>query len=136
LKSLQIERISFDHPNGNCQGYAHGQSVAVSPLAVLPHKTLFHELAHVFLGHTTELGRMDDHDLTPVNLREVEAESVALICCESLGLAGSAECRGYIQHWLGKDSIPDRNVQRVFKAADAIVRGGRGEAAQAEPVSV
>jgi len=135
LKSLQIERIGFNHPNGNCQGYAHGQSVAVSPLASLPHKTLFHELAHVFLGHTTELGRMDDHDLTPVNLREVEAESVALICCESLGLAGSAECRGYIQHWLGKDSIPDRSAQRIFKAADTILRGGRSEAEQGEPVS-
>jgi hypothetical protein len=135
LETLHVVRIRFDHPDGNCQGYAHSRSVAVSPLAPLPHKTLFHEVAHIVLGHTKERGWMDDHDRTPVNLREVEAESVALICCESLGLEGAVQCRGYIQHWLGKDSIPDRSAQRIFKAADTILRGGRGEAEQSKPVS-
>jgi antirestriction protein ArdC len=125
LKNLQIERVPFVHPNGNCQGYADGRSISVSPIAALPHKTLFHEFSHVIIGHTQEFGQMADHDLTPVNLREVEAESVALICCESLNLAGAAECRGYIQHWLGKDSISDRSAQRIFKAADQILKAGR-----------
>lgn len=48
----------------------------------------------------------------------------ALICCESLNLAGAAECRGYIQHWLAGQTVPDRSAQRIFKAADAILRGG------------
>lgn len=34
------------------------------------------------------------------HLREVEAEAVALICCESLGLPGAECCRGYIQGWV------------------------------------
>jgi hypothetical protein len=125
LHVLLIDRVRFAHPNGNCQGYAAGHSVAVSSVAMLPHKTLFHELAHVVLGHTEEGGTLDDHDLTPRSLREVEAECVALICCESLGLAGASESRGYIQHWLGNQVVPDRSAQRIFKAADTILKAGR-----------
>jgi hypothetical protein len=124
LQGLAIDRVKFDHPNGNCQGYALPGCIAVSPIAVLPHKTLFHELAHVVLGHTAEGGTLDDHDLTPRNLREVEAECVALICCESLGLPGIPECRGYVQAWLGAQVIPERSAQRIFKAADAILKAG------------
>ncbi len=125
LHALLVDRINFDHPNGNCQGYATGRSVSVSPVAAMPHKTLFHELAHVILGHTEEGSRLDDHDLTPRNEREVEAECVALICCESLNLGSSAESRGYIQHWLGREEIADRSAQRIFKAADQILKAGR-----------
>jgi hypothetical protein len=125
LHALLIDRVPFDHPSGNCQGFASVRTVSVSPIAALPHKTLFHELAHVILGHTEEGHTLDDHDRTPVNQREVEAECVALICCESLDLAGAAECRGYIQHWLGKETIPDRSAQRIFKAADQVLKAGR-----------
>jgi hypothetical protein len=51
-------------------------------------------LGHVILGHTTEADFADD-ETTPRSLREVEAESVALLCCESLGLEGTEFCRGY-----------------------------------------
>jgi N-terminal domain of anti-restriction factor ArdC len=127
LHGLIINRVPFKHPNGNCQGYALNRAIAVSPIAALPHKTLFHELAHVVLGHTDEGSTLDDHDLTPSNLREVEAECVAMICCESLNLAGIQESRGYIQNWLGDGVIPERSAQRIFKAADSILRAGRAE---------
>lgn len=87
LAMLGIERIPFDYPSGNCQGYALERKVSVSPIAFAPHRTLFHELAHVILGHTAELGQMADHDQTPRNLREVEAE-----CVES-GMCVYPECR-------------------------------------------
>jgi antirestriction protein ArdC len=124
LQMLQIDRVAFTHPNGNCQGFARLRQIAVSPLAVLPHKTLFHELAHVVHGHTAE-GIFDDHERTPVSIREVEAECVALICCESLNLLGTAESRGYIQHWLSGQTIPDRSAQKIFRAADTILKAGR-----------
>jgi antirestriction protein ArdC len=128
LHTLVVDRVPFKHANGNVQGYASERQIAVSPIAELSHKTLFHELAHVLLGHTEELHHLvDDHERTPVNLREVEAESVALICCESLGMPGSEFCRGYIQHWLGKEEIPERSAQRIFKAADQILKAGRAE---------
>ncbi|HEY4329866.1 MAG TPA: DUF1738 domain-containing protein, partial [Phycisphaerae bacterium] len=96
-------------------------------IAAQPHTTLFHEIAHVVLGHTAE-GPLEDHARTPKNLREVEAECVALICCESLNLKGASECRGYIQHWLDGAAIPERSVQRIFKAADAVLKAGHPKA--------
>lgn len=125
LTALGITRIPFHHLDGNAQGYAVDRQVAVSPVAFAPHRTLFHELAHVALGHTQELGRLDDDERTPRNLREVEAESVALICCESLGLGGLEFSRGYIQHWLRDEKIPERSCQRIFKVADEILKAGR-----------
>ncbi len=123
---LMIDRIPFHHTDGNCQGYASGRSFAVSPLAYLPHRTCFHELAHIILGHTAEAMGMSDTDTpTPRDIREVEAEAVALICCQSLGLPGEAFSRGYLQHWLGNQKIEERSAQKIFHAADTILRAGR-----------
>ena len=83
LRALKITRASFDEMNGNIQGFANGREIAVNPLAGLPHKTT-HEIAHIVLGHTTT-GRLVDSEQTAKHIREVEAESVALICCETLG---------------------------------------------------
>jgi len=122
LAALNVVEVPFAHTDGNVQGYAHGRSMAVSPVAAMPHKTTFHELAHVMLGHTDET--VSDGGELPRNLREVEAESVALLCLESLGLPGAEFCRGYVQHWLGAESIPDASACRIFKAADQILRAG------------
>jgi hypothetical protein len=125
LRTLMIDRIPFTHPDGNCQGFAVDRQVAVSPIAFLPHRTLFHELGHVVLGHTQELHRLDDaEESTPRCLREVEAEAVALICCESLALSGIEFSRGYLQHWLGTEKIPEKSAQKIFKAADRILKAG------------
>src|SRR5205807_1446722 len=77
LEALAITEEPFAALDGNCQGYARGRAIAVSPVAASPHKTRFHELAHVVLGHTTEHEQTDSED-TPRSLREVEAEAVAL----------------------------------------------------------
>ena len=105
--------------DGNTQGYAitRAATVAVSAIAVMPAKTLFHEIAHVLMHHGV--------DKTEKALREVEAECVALICCESLGLPGVEFSRGYVQHWLSGGSIPEKSAQRIFQAADSILKSGR-----------
>jgi antirestriction protein ArdC len=98
--------------------------VAVSPIAALPFKTLFHELAHVVLGHTTE-HEQTDGETTPRSLREVEAEATAMLVCAALQLPGIEYSRGYIQHWhQSGESIPERSAARIFKTADAILRAG------------
>jgi antirestriction protein ArdC len=128
LRELRIQQVDFESTNGNAQGYAFERSVAINPLAQLPHKTTFHELAHIVLGHTEE-GQLVDSDLTPRSIREVEAESVALICCETLQLTGTEYARGYTQSWLAGESINDRSAQKIFSAASAILRAGRREPA-------
>jgi antirestriction protein ArdC len=124
LANLHIQRIAFDEINGNVQGFARHGEIAINPLAALPHKTTFHEIAHVVLGHTTSEKLVDD-ECTPRHLCEVEAESVALICCETLDLDGAEFCRGYIQHWLNAEKeIPSHNAARIFAAATSILKAG------------
>jgi len=122
LQTLNVEEIPFEMMNGNCQGYAKGRQVAINPLAQMPAKTTFHELAHIELGHTSEA--VHDTESLPRNLKEVEAESVALLCLESLGMDGAEYCRGYIQSWLSGATIPERSAQRIFSAADKILKAG------------
>ncbi|HEU4771510.1 MAG TPA: ArdC family protein [Candidatus Udaeobacter sp.] len=131
LSALSIEHVPFDHPDANVQGFSRNRQLAINPLAQLPHKTLFHEMAHSIL-HSSE-GDFADTETTPRSLREVEAESVALLCCESLGLEGATFCRGYIQNWISRGSgfdaeaIPEKSAQKIFRAADQIIRAGRSE---------
>jgi len=122
LASLGVTEIPFDHPDGNMQGFARGRSIAVSPLAEAPWKTLFHEVGHILLGHSQP--GQDGAD-TPRSTAEVEAEAVALLCLDTLGLPGAEYARGYIQHWSGHvEAVPERSAARIFKAADAILRAG------------
>ena len=124
LDALNIQEIPFEHTDGNCLGLARERSIAINPVNPLPHKTRFHELAHVLLGHTAE-GEQADSEIMPRNLRECEAESVALLCCAALELPGVDECRGYIQNWWGQGhEIPERSAQRILKAADQILKAG------------
>ena len=124
LVALGVTEIPFDGTDGNVMGYARQRTIAVSPINPFPHKTRFHELAHVLLGHTSE-GAQADGELTPRNLRECEAEAVALLCCAALDLPGVEHCRGYIQGWWGAGNpIPERSAQRVLKIADQILRAG------------
>jgi hypothetical protein len=125
LQVLNVERVEFTLLNGNTQGYAQpGRKIAISPVAALPYKTLFHELGHVVLRHCEE-ANFSEAEITPRDLREVEAEAVALLCCESLSLAGAEYSRGYIQDWGKCQPISERSAQRIFHAADEILRAGR-----------
>jgi antirestriction protein ArdC len=122
LRTLGVEEIPFEMLNGNVQGYAHDRQIAINQLAQMPAKTTFHELAHIELGHTSEA--VHDSEALPRNLKEVEAEAVALLCLESLGMPGAEYCRGYIQNWLAGADIPERSAQHIFSAADKILKAG------------
>ncbi|ERR1017187_1452616 len=126
LAVLNIERTPFTMMDGNVQGYAKHRSVAINPMAEQPASTLLHEVAHIVLGHTAEGSlNSDSTDRTPRDIRELEAECVALLCCESLGLPGASESRGYIQSWFHGNEVPERSAQRIFHAADDILKAGR-----------
>jgi hypothetical protein len=127
LETLGVSEVPFDAVDGNVMGFARGRTIAVSPLNPLPFKTTFHEVAHVLLGHTSE-GEQNDGERTPRNLRECEAESVALLCCAALDLPGVDFSRGYIQSWWGAGNpIPERSAQRILKVADQILKAGTAE---------
>jgi hypothetical protein len=110
--------VPFDHQDGNVQGYATTEgAIAINPVAALPHKTLFHEIAHAILQHTKDA-------TIPRALREVEAEGVALLCCEALGLDGTEYARGYLQHWLANNELTSDTSERIIKTAHRILTAG------------
>jgi hypothetical protein len=42
LANLGVQEVAFESMDGNTQGYAQGHTLAINPVAGLPHKTLFH----------------------------------------------------------------------------------------------
>lgn len=128
LTALDISMVNFEKVNGNAQGYATtGRCIAINPLASLPHKTTFHELAHQVLGHIDDMeaGGVLASGIGDKSLIEVEAESVAFICCASLRLEGLAESRHYIQSYMRSlGSLPEKSCSSIFRAADKILKAG------------
>ena len=129
LVALDIREVRFEMADGNCQGYAKlgVREVAVNPVAAMPWKTLFHEIAHHLLGHTATgdaTGTMADGPSMPKCIKEAEAEATAYLCCATLGLPGMEESRGYIQSWLDGEEFPEKSSRRVFAAADKILKAG------------
>lgn len=126
LESLKITQEDFKHINGNIQGYArpHDRVIAINPMAQIPLKTMWHEIAHVILGH----GQTDDagHGVEiPRNIQEVEAESVAMLLMAIHGIDGIEYCRGYIQNWTQNGNpFDDKTAKRIFDAVQKINAAG------------
>lgn len=128
LASLGITEQDFSSMNGNAQGYAipNEKKLAINPLAALPWKTTFHEIAHCLL-HSAE-AQMADGEMLQRCIKEAEAESVAYLCCATLELPGLEQSRAYIQHWLGSEEQSEefkkKSAARVFAAANKILKAG------------
>jgi hypothetical protein len=124
MAALDIIEEPFEQLQGNHLGYARARSIGLNPLNPLKHKTRFHEIAHVVLGHTTEADLHDDETLTR-QIAEAEAEGVAYLLCALLDLPGQAESRDYIQGWLQGAELPEKSAKRIFGAADRIMKAGQ-----------
>ncbi|MFA6120886.1 MAG: ArdC family protein [Sideroxydans sp.] len=128
LAALGITEQGFSHMNGNAQGYAipNEKKLAINPLAALPWKTTFHEMAHCLL-HSSE-AQMADGEMLQKCIKEAEAESVAYLCCATLELPGLEQSRAYIQHWLDSkeqsEEFKKKSAARVFSAANKILKAG------------
>lgn len=130
LTSLGIRIVTFDHLDGNVQGYATSNgAIAINPVAALPHKTLFHEVAHVLLKHAEDV-------TVSRSLREVEAEGVALLCCEALGLDGSEYLRALeVDLFLSKEEQAVKDALAAGISA-GLIYGGPSELTLSEGVPV
>ena len=132
LKELDIALIPFEHTDGNCQGYAVGQQIAINPVASHPIRTMFHEIGHVVLGHTAEL-MADNGEQTPKDIKELEAEAVSYLVCSALNLGTEQdrrESRGYIQNWYEGNAVPEKSAIRIFGVVDKILKAGTGVKAE------
>lgn len=107
------------------QGYAMGNTIAVSPLAKNQEFARLREMARVVLGHTAD----EPAKGVPAEqgVRDLEAEAAAYLCAATLGMEGLDESRALLQANLaatGMARIPDRSVHRAFSAADKLINAG------------
>ncbi len=77
--------------------------------------TLTHELAHELL-HGKE-----DRKTLPRTVRETEAEAVAFVVCQSIGLDASTAASDYIQLYAGDKKTLAGSLDRIQKTATAII---------------
>src|SRR5689334_11618251 len=79
--------------------------------------TLVHELAHEMLH------KSDRRTLTTKQVRETEAEAVAYVICQSLGLETGTASADYIQLWNGSAKLLQESLEVVQRTA-AVILGG------------
>ena len=92
MKVLAIQEIPFSRVNGNIAGYARGRELAINPIAEGKVMVRLHEMAHIVLGHTENI--TISSMISERNNQEVEAESVAFICGNILGLPCMSDSTG------------------------------------------
>jgi antirestriction protein ArdC len=79
--------------------------------------TLTHEIAHEMLH------RGDRRTLTTKQIRETEAEAVAFIVCQAIGLETGTASADYIQLWHGDANLLRESLENVQQTA-AVILGG------------
>ncbi len=119
-EKLDVERVEFNHTDGNCQGYASSNKYAINPIAANPMKTMFHELAHILLGHTDQ--QMDDSATLARNIKEFQAESVALICAACIGQTDELKYSlWYLQNWWIPEDLDKKMIEKLFSVSNKII---------------
>lgn len=126
LGALAINKVAFEHVDGNMQGYSCGNELAINPVAKYPLKTLLHEMGHIVIGHTVpeRLAEYQEHR----GIFEFEAEGTAYLAMNELNAHeqfDAAESRAYIQGWLRSEQPSDDAIRRVLTGAEKILKAGR-----------
>lgn len=81
-------------------------------------KTIIHEIGHMFAHNRDEYMKCDD----PRGLREVEAESIAYVVANMLGLDTSDYSIGYVASWSDSDEGSlKKSIGTVTKTAEKIM---------------
>ena len=105
--------VRFDDLGGDAHGYYSpvGQEIVIqrgmSEMQTL--KTLTHEVAHARLNHGSKDDGIDKRT------REVQAESMAFVVCDALGLDTSDYSFAYIAGWSS-----DKDVKELKASLDAV----------------
>ena len=128
--AAQVVAAGFTVSRGDC-GSANGcTNFAARTVVVAEHlsgkaadKTLAHELGHVLLGHEAQV--VVDRDVA-----EIEAESVAYIVCNALGIDCASYSLAYVAGWSGG------SVERIRRTAERVVSTAHAVLAAMAPAEV
>jgi DNA transposition AAA+ family ATPase len=83
--------------------------------------------AHVFDGESAAVSLMfhrgERRTMTTKQVRETEAEAVAFVVCQSVGLQNGTASQDYIQLWHGDANLLRESLEAVQQTA-AVILGG------------
>ena len=78
-------------------------------------KTLLHEWAHATMGHETRVDESSRH------IAEVEAESVAYLLCDRVGVDSQQYTVPYVSGWAGSVEVVKATAERVLGATSKLI---------------
>ena len=112
-------KLSYSEKIAPAKGLSSGKRITLLP-GMQPAEefsTLVHEMAHEMLHHS------ERRTLTTKEVRETEAEAVAFVVCQSLGLQTGSASADYIQLWNGSAKLLQESLEVVQRTA-AVILGG------------
>ena len=111
--------LNYSEKIGPAKGLSHGGKITLL-LGMQPAEefsTLVHEIGHEMLH------RGERRTLTTKQVRETEAEAVAFVVCQSVGLKTGTASADYIQLWHGDANLLRESLEAVQQTA-AVILGG------------
>lgn len=124
LAELAPYSITLENIPGNANGYCdHGEKKIVVQEGMsqaMTLKTTVHEVAH---AREHDPANFPDGERPPRETLEVEAESIAFLVCEHLGIDTSDYSFGYVGGWSSDKELPELHeaLGHIQKAANEIM---------------
>jgi hypothetical protein len=118
VESQGIE-LSYSERIAPAKGLSHGGKITLlsGMQPAEEFSTLVHEIGHEMLH------RGDRRTLTTKQVRETEAEAVAFVSCQAIGLQTGTASADYIQLWHGDANLLRESLEAVQHTA-AVILGG------------
>ena len=118
VESQSVE-LSFSERIAPAKGLSHGGKITLlsGMQPAEEFSTLVHEIAHEMLH------RGERRAVTTKQVRETEAEAVAFVVCQSVGLQSGTASQDYIQLWHGDANLLRESLEAVQQTA-AVILGG------------
>jgi len=115
----QSVELSFSERIAPAKGLSYGGKITLlsGMQPAEEFSTLTHEIAHEMLH------RGDRRTLTTKQVRETEAEAVAFVVCQAIGLETGTASADYIQLWQGDADLLRESLEAVQQTA-AVILGG------------
>jgi len=130
VESQSVE-LSFSERIAPAKGLSHGGKITLlsGMQPAEEFSTLVHEIAHEMLH------RGERRTMTTKQVRETEAEAVAFVVCQSVGLQNGTASQDYIQLWHGDANLLRASLEAVQQTA-AVMLGGIAQGIAPEPATL
>jgi antirestriction protein ArdC len=117
--AAQSIELRYSDKIGPAKGLSHGGKITLlsGMQPAEEFSTLVHEIGHEMLH------RGERRTLTTKTVRETEAEAVAFVVCQAIGLENGTSAADYIQVWHGDASLLRESLEAVQHTA-AVILGG------------